>query len=30
MALLEVKDIISGYGDVQILWGSSLRLEEGN
>lgn len=29
MALLEVKDIISGYGDVQILWGSSLRLEEG-
>lgn len=29
MALLEVKDVISGYGDVQILWGSSLRLEEG-
>jgi branched-chain amino acid transport system ATP-binding protein len=30
MALLEVKDIVSGYGDVQILWGSSFRLEKGN
>jgi branched-chain amino acid transport system ATP-binding protein len=29
MALLEVKDVTSGYGEVQILWGSSLRLEEG-
>ena len=29
MALLEVKDVTSGYGDVQILWGSSLSLEKG-
>lgn len=29
MALLEVIDITSGYGEVQILWGSSLNLEEG-
>ncbi len=29
MAILEVKDIASGYGEVQILWGSSLALEEG-
>jgi branched-chain amino acid transport system ATP-binding protein len=29
MAILEVKDITSGYGEVQILWGSSLVLEEG-
>jgi branched-chain amino acid transport system ATP-binding protein len=29
MALLEIKDITSGYGDVQILWGSSLSLEKG-
>ena len=29
MALLEVKDITSGYGDVQILWGSTLSLEKG-
>ncbi|HET9911091.1 MAG TPA: ABC transporter ATP-binding protein [Anaerolineales bacterium] len=29
MALLEVKDITSGYGEVQILWGSSLQLEQG-
>jgi len=29
MALLEVKDITSGYGEVQILWGSSLALEKG-
>lgn len=29
MALLEVKDVTSGYGEVQILWGSSFRLEEG-
>ena len=29
MALLEVKDVTSGYGDVQILWGSSLSLERG-
>ncbi len=29
MALLEIKDVTSGYGDVQILWGSSLALEKG-
>lgn len=29
MALLEIKDVTSGYGDVQILWGASLALEKG-
>lgn len=29
MAILEIKDIASGYGDVQILWGASLSLEKG-
>ena len=29
MALLEVKDITSGYGEVQILWGSNMNLEKG-
>jgi branched-chain amino acid transport system ATP-binding protein len=29
MAILEVKDVASGYGEVQILWGSSLELEKG-
>ncbi|NWG34947.1 MAG: ABC transporter ATP-binding protein [Chloroflexi bacterium] len=29
MALLEIKDVTSGYGDVQILWGASLSLEKG-
>ena len=29
MALLEVKDITSGYGEVQILWGSTFCLEKG-
>ena len=29
MALLEVSNIVSGYGDVQILWGSSFSLEKG-
>ena len=29
MAILEINDVASGYGDVQILWGSSLALEEG-
>ncbi len=29
MALLEVRDVVSGYGEVQILWGVSLRLEPG-
>jgi branched-chain amino acid transport system ATP-binding protein len=29
MALLEVRDVSSGYGEVQILWGAALSLEEG-
>ncbi len=29
MALLEVRDLSSGYGEVQILWDVSLRLEPG-
>jgi branched-chain amino acid transport system ATP-binding protein len=29
MTILEIKDITSGYGDVQILWGASLSLEKG-
>ena len=29
MALLEVKDLTSGYGEVQILWGSTISLEKG-
>ncbi len=29
MALLEVKDITSGYGEVQILWGPTMNLEQG-
>jgi len=29
MTLLEVKNVTSGYGDVQILWGSTLSLEKG-
>ena len=29
MALLEIHDLDSGYGEVQILWGVSLQLEEG-
>jgi len=29
MALLEVQDLISGYGELQILWGASLNLEPG-
>ena len=29
MAILEINDVTSGYGEVQILWGSSLALEEG-
>lgn len=28
MAILEVRDVSSGYGDVQILWGANLKLEE--
>lgn len=29
MAILEVRDVTSGYGEVQILWGASLALQEG-
>jgi branched-chain amino acid transport system ATP-binding protein len=29
MIPLEIKDLESGYGEVQILWGLSMRLEEG-
>jgi branched-chain amino acid transport system ATP-binding protein len=29
MALLEVQEVSSGYGEVQILWGASLKLERG-
>lgn len=29
MAILEINDLTSGYGEVQILWGASLALEEG-
>jgi len=29
MPILEVRDISSGYGDVQILWGAGIALEEG-
>ncbi len=29
MAILEAKNISSGYGEVQILWGASISLEEG-
>ena len=28
-AILEVSNIASGYGEVQILWGSSMKLEKG-
>jgi branched-chain amino acid transport system ATP-binding protein len=29
MALLEIRDLTSGYGELQILWGASLHLEPG-
>jgi branched-chain amino acid transport system ATP-binding protein len=29
MAMLEVHDLVSGYGEVQILWGTSIKLEKG-
>lgn len=29
MAILEIKEVTGGYGEVQILWGTSLSLEEG-
>lgn len=28
MAVLEVRDLVSGYGEVQILWGANLSLQE--
>ena len=30
MAILEIHEISSGYGEVQILWGTSLALQDGN
>ncbi len=29
MSIFEVKEMTSGYGEVQVLWGSSLTLQEG-
>ncbi len=29
MAILEIKEITSGYGEVQILWGANMALEKG-
>jgi branched-chain amino acid transport system ATP-binding protein len=29
MAILEIQEVSSGYGEVQILWGTSLALQEG-
>ncbi len=29
MAILEVEEVVSGYGEVRIVWGASLELEEG-
>jgi branched-chain amino acid transport system ATP-binding protein len=29
MSILEARQMVSGYGEVQILWGSSLTLQEG-
>ena len=29
MSILEIRDVTSGYGEVQILWGASLVLEQG-
>ncbi len=29
MSILEIKDVTSGYGEVQILWGANLSLEAG-
>lgn len=29
MAILEIYDVTSGYGEVQILWGASMALQEG-
>jgi branched-chain amino acid transport system ATP-binding protein len=30
MAILELRDVTSGYGEVQILWGITLALQEGS
>ncbi len=30
MAILEIRDVTSGYGAVQILWGISINLQEGD
>jgi branched-chain amino acid transport system ATP-binding protein len=30
MTILDIQDLTSGYGEVQILWGASLSLAEGN
>lgn len=30
MSILELREVSSGYGEVQILWETSLKLEEGN
>ena len=29
MAILEIRNVAAGYGEVQILWGTELSLEEG-
>ncbi len=29
MAILEIRDVDAGYGEVQILWGTSMTIEEG-
>lgn len=29
MAILEIRDVTSGYGEVQILWGANMELEKG-
>ncbi len=29
MAILEIRDVASGYGEVQILWGATMTLEQG-
>ncbi len=29
MAILEIRNIESGYGEIQILWGISMSLEKG-
>jgi branched-chain amino acid transport system ATP-binding protein len=29
MAILEIRNVTSGYGEVQILWGTSMELQEG-